>query len=168
MKGENIELRTINIEDLELLNKWKNDESIYRYLGGGFVPTSLYTHEKYMDKIMDTSGKDMRFIIIVNNIRIGFLGIYNINTLHRTCEIGIFIGEKDYLKKGFASESIEVIEKYIKNYLNLRKIKINVVEENSKAYDMWKKHGYIQVGKLIEERFICGEYKDLIIMEKFI
>lgn len=41
MEYEGITLVPIETEDLELLNKWKNDEDVYKYLGGGFKPVSI-------------------------------------------------------------------------------------------------------------------------------
>ena len=169
IKGEQIYLRPIIKEDITFLNRWKNEEEVYKYLGGGFMPTSIDQQEKWMDSIIDTSGNNKRFIICEQEGKpIGMIGLYNINWIHRTSEIGVYIGEKDVRGRGYGKEACMLIEKFAKNYLNLRKIKLSVVLENEIALNMWKSLGYKKVGEYIEERFIKGEYKNLIIMEKFI
>ena len=60
------------------------------------------------------------------------------------------------------------IERFAKEYVNLRKIKLNVVSDNEKALNMWQSLGYIKVGEYIKERYIKGCYRDLTLMEKFI
>jgi RimJ/RimL family protein N-acetyltransferase len=167
--GEKTYLRPILYNDVTVLNNWKNDEEVYKYLGGGFMPTSVDAQVKWMESIIDTSGNDKRFIICnKENIPIGMIGLYDINLIHRNCEIGVFIGESSFRGKGYGKEACQLIEKFAKDYLNLRKIKLNAVSENEAAIHMWQSLGYKKIGERIDERFIKGEFKSLVLMEKFI
>ena len=169
IKGEKVYLRPIIKKDITFLNKWKNDEETYMYLGGGYMPTSIDLQEKWLDEMIDTTGNNKRFLICDNkDTPIGMVGLYNINFIHRTCEIGIYIGNKDAKGKGYGSEACRLIEKFAKEYLNLRKIKLSVVSDNKVAIHMWKSLGYQKVGEYIEDRYIKGEYKSVTLMEKFI
>lgn len=168
--NDKVSLRPIEKGDLLFLNKWKNDESVYQYLGGGFLPVSSSIQETWLPSLMDTTGSDKRFIIIENDKKqpVGMVGLYNINWIHRTCELGIFIGEVEQQGKGFASSAYVLIEKYALKFLNLRKIKAMVVKSNDSAVAMYNKLKFRQSGCLLNERFINGEYCDLLIMEKFL
>lgn len=169
IKGEKVYLRPIQKDDITYLNQWKNDEETYMYLGGGFMPTSINQQEKWLDSLMDTSGNNKRFIICDNNSSpVGMVGLYDINWIHRTCEIGIYIGSKDAKGKGYGKEACLLVERFAKEYVNLRKIKLNVVSDNKKALNMWQSLGYIKVGEYIKERYIKGVYRNLTLMEKFI
>jgi RimJ/RimL family protein N-acetyltransferase len=169
IKGEKVYLRTIQKSDITHLNQWKNDEETYMYLGGGYMPTSIDQQEKWLDSLIDTSGNNKRFIICDNNdFPVGMVGLYSINWVHRTCEIGIYIGYKDTHGKGYGKEACTLIEKFAKEYLNLRKIKLSVVTDNKIALNMWSALGYQKIGEYIDERFIKGKYRNLTIMEKFI
>ena len=169
IKGEKIYLRPIIKKDLPILNKWKNDEEVFKYLGGGFMPTSIDQQEKWLESMIDMMGSNKRFIICTNeNTPVGMVGLYDINWIHRTCEVGLYIGDKNSQGKGFAKESYKLIEGFAKNYLNLRKIKLNVVYDNESALYYWKSVGFEIIGVLREERFINGKYMDLVLMEKFI
>lgn len=169
IKGENIFLRSIQKNDIKCLNQWKNDEETFMYLGGGFMPTSIDQQEKWLDSMMDTTGNNKRFIICDNNnLSVGMIGLYDINWIHRTCEIGIYIGNKEAKGKGYGKEACILIEKFAKEYVNLRKIKLNVVSDNKNALNMWQSLGYIKVGEYLKDRYIKGSYKDLTLMEKFL
>lgn len=169
IKGENIYLRPILKEDIKLLNDWKNDEETFKYLGGGFQPISIDQQVNWLDSMIDLTGSSKRFIISdYDESAIGMIGLYSINWIHRTCEIGVYIGVKQSKGKGFGKESVQLIEQYAKNYLNIRKIKLNVVLHNDIALNMWSSLGYQSVGTLSKERFIDGKYYDLGIMEKFL
>lgn len=169
IKGKIVYLRPIIKEDLKFLNEWKNDEETYKYLGGGFSPTSVDQQEKWMDAMIDTTGINKRFIISDSEHRpVGMIGLYDINWIHRVCEIGLYIGDKNSKGKGYGKEACLIIEKFALEYLNLRKIKLNVVSDNEHAINLWTSLGYQKVGEYIKERFIKGEYKNLTLMEKFI
>lgn len=167
--GKNIYLRPIQKSDLRKLNEWKNDEDTFRNLGGGFMPVSIDQQEKWLDSLIDLTGKNKRFIICDrDNKSIGMVGLYSINFVHRTCEIGIYLGDESAKGKGYGKESCQTIETFAKEYLNLRKIKLYVVLNNDKASRMWESLGYEKVGIFKDERFIKGTYQDLMLMEKFI
>lgn len=167
--GEKIYLRPIIKDDIAFLNKCKNDEEIYQYLGGGFMPVSIDHQLKWMDSLIDTTGDNKRFIFCdYQDCPIGMVGLYNINWIHRTCELGVYIGNKDAKGKGYGKEACFLIERFAAEYLNIRKIKLYVVAENKVAFNMLESLGYKKVGEYIKERYIKGEYRNLIIMEKFI
>ena len=61
-----------------------------------------------------------------------------------------------------------VLENYIKKYLNMIKIKLFVVLENETAVRFWEKRGFCKTGVLYQERYINAEWKDVVIMEKYL
>ena len=169
IKGEKVYLRPILRSDLSHLNEWKNDEETYQYLGGGYMPTSIDQQEKWMDSLIDTTGTNKRFLICANkNEPVGMVGLYAINWIHRTSEIGVYIGNKKARGKGYGKEACQLLEQFAREYLNMRKIRLSVVSDNIAAVHMWQSLGYEKVGEYIAERFIKGEYKNLTVMEKFI
>lgn len=168
LRGNRVYLRPIRKTDLDMLNNWKNDEEVYRYLGGGFRPISQDQQEKWLDNMIDLTGNDRRFMISAQEGKtVGMAGLYNIDWINRTCEIGVYIGELESRGNGYASEACDLLEEYAFSLLNLRKIKLKVVSDNEKALKMWQKLGYSQVGEYMKERYIDGKYCDVKLMEKF-
>ena len=169
IRYKNVSLVPIEIEDINLINKWKNDEDIFKYLGGGYKPTSISQQKKWIDALTENTAENQRYLILnENSIKVGFIGLYVISPIHRTCSLGIYIGEKQFWGKGIASNAYLAIEEYAKKYLNIRKIHLEVVEENVNAVKMYQKLGFEICGKYEKERYIDGEYKNLLIMDKFI
>lgn len=168
--GEKVYLRPIVRDDLVYLNRWKNDEDTFRYLGGGFMPVSFDQQAKWFDSLIDTTGNNKRFMICEKESGepVGMVGLYDINWIHRVCEIGTYIGNHKVRGKGYATEACQFLEKFASEYLNLRKIRLSVVSDNTQAVRLWTSLGYKKVGEYIKERFIGGQYRNLILMEKFI
>ena len=169
LEGRNVKLRPIVKEDLVFLNKWKNDERVYRYLGGGFLPISIDIQNNWMSDLMDTTGRNKRFIIENSEgVPAGMVGLYSINWISRNCELGIFIGELQEQGNGYGYEACRTIERFAAEYLNLRKIKVYVVKKNETAVQMYEQLGFKTAGELQEERFIEGIYHSVLLMEKMI
>lgn len=57
---------------------------------------------------------------------------------------------------------------YAKNTLNLRKISLNVLDDNDAAIHLYKKVNFVECGLKREERYINGTYKNLLLMEVFL
>ena len=166
--GVKVYLRPIIKEDLGVLNQWRNDENTFKYLGGGFMPLSIDYHAKLLESMMDTTGSNKRFIICdKKDAPVGMVGLYDINWIHRTCEIGVYLGDKNAQGKGYGKEACQLLEHFASNYLNIRKIKVCVVSNNEMAISMWKSLGYQKIGERVKERYIMGEYRNLVLMEKF-
>lgn len=121
-----------------------------------------------MDNIIDTLNGNIRYIIELKEKPIGFIGLYSIHNINRTAELGIYIGEMEEQGKGYAYEAYKLFEKFIQNYLNIRKLKIYVVEKNESAVKFWNKCKFKNVGRLSKERYIDGKFLDILIMEKFL
>lgn len=118
---------------------------------------------------MDTTGNCKRFIIETNESRvIGMIGLYDISWIHRTCELGIMIGDTSAQGNGYGPQAYRLLASYAQRYLGLRKIKAYVVKDNLAAVKMYEKLDFRQVGELIDERYIDGTFHSLLIMEKFL
>ena len=164
-----IKLKPIELEDVTILNKWKNDEEIFKYLGGGFRPISESQQKKWMESMVDNNSSNQRFMIVdEEENKIGFIGLYDISGVHGTCTLGIYVGEKSYWGKGVATRAYNAIEKYAKNYLNIRKIRLEVVKDNEGAINLYRRLQFNVCGEFKEDRFIDGKYRDVVLMEKFI
>lgn len=164
----NIILRSIEREDLDLLFKWRNDESIFSQLGGGYFPTSKTEMSKWMDNFSKLDKNNIKFIIECDNESIGFISLNNINYVNRIGELGIYIGERKYHGRGIATKALQKLEHFSKNTLNLRKIKLLMNDNNTGALKLYNKNHYRVVGKYKQDRFVNGELVDVIIMEKFL
>jgi len=164
--GKRVRLRPLVKKDLQKLNEWRNDYEVFKYLGGGFKPVSVDQQEKWMDDMIDTTGPNRRYAILDENDRhIGLVGLYKINFVNRSCEFGIYIGERSAQGKSYGTDALELMIDMAFRILNLRKMKLEVVAENTGAVKMYEKAGFKKVGTWTAERYIDGEYKDVLMME---
>lgn len=168
MTNNLVTLRPIEKDDLDLLFKWRNDELIFSQLGGGYFPTSKTEMSKWMENFSKLDRTNIKFIVQYKEIGVGFISLSNTNYINRTSELGLYIGEKNYQGKGIASNALKLIENFSKDYLNLRKIKLLVNDNNKVAIGLYEKKGYKVIGRYTKERYSKGLYIDVLIMEKFL
>lgn len=168
MKNSSVNLRPVEKEDLDALFKWRNDETIFTQLGGGFFPVSKTEMSKWMDNFSKVDKTNIRFIIETEDRAVGFISLSNIDYKNKNGDLGLYIGEVEYHGKGIASKALSELEEFSKNHLGLKKIKLLMNNNNIAAARLYQNKGYEIIGVYKEERFIKGEWIDVNIMEKFL
>ena len=120
--GEKVYLAPMMMENLEKYTEWMNDFETTDYIGRSASVTSLEGERNWLERNIDNDGM---FCIIEkeSDKLIGNMGLKDINHLHRTATLGIFIGDKESRNKGYGTEAIKLLLDYGFNYLNLNNIK---------------------------------------------
>jgi RimJ/RimL family protein N-acetyltransferase len=90
--------------------------------------------------------------------------LFHFNQTSRSCELGISIGDHDYLGKGYGSEAVELILDYAFKYRNFHRVYLQVTETNERAFKSYVKCGFVEEGRLREHLWTDGAYRDVICM----
>ena len=165
LEGERIILREYRKEDFSYIRKWINDYEITKYLSNVFLyPHSVVDTENFINAMME--GKMRGFIIAHKETEeyIGQLDLIHIDWPNRVGTIGIVIGTKDNLSKGFGTEAIKLLQKFVFNKLNLNKLELDVRAFNERAIKCYEKSGFKIEGRIRENYFDNGKYTDTIKM----
>ena len=90
MIGEKCYLSPIDLDDAPKYAEWLNSEEVFKFLLAGPNVISLESEKEALLKL----SKEHVYGIIdkENGILIGNIGLLNLNHLHKTSEVGIFIG----------------------------------------------------------------------------
>ena len=102
LKGENIRLRTIEPNDIDVLLAWENNTKNWR-VSNTFVPFSRKLMEEYIFSAQDIfSNKQIRFIIedLKTKESLGCVDLFDYDPFHLRAGVGVLIDEKS----GSASE----------------------------------------------------------------
>ena len=165
--GERIILREYRKEDLPYMRKWVNDIEITQYLSNVFLyPHTLNDTEGFLNSILQGSSGFKGFVIAKKETEeyIGQLDLIKIDWVNRIGTLGIVIGTKDYLSKGYGSEAINLIQEFAFNKLNLHKLDLEVRAYNERAISCYKKCGFVEEGRIRENFFTDGKYTDTLFM----
>lgn len=165
-EGALVRLRAYRKEDAQIALEYLNDREVKRNLAPGVpFPLTLWDEEKWIES--NTAFKDT-YSFAIETIKekkyIGGCGINHIDWKNSNVTIGIFIGDKEYWSKGYGTDTMNILIKFIFEQMNINKIKLNVYSFNKRAIKCYEKCGFKNEGVLRQEIFRDGKYYDEIIM----
>ena len=161
--GENIYLSPMNPEDAEIYTKWLNDLNTTDGLGGSSRMISLQGEKDWLSQ----NAEQYQFAIVSldSDQLLGNCGIQSIDHIHRTAEVGIFIGEEEHRNKGYGSEVLNLLIDYSFLYLNLNNLMLRVFSFNERAIACYKKVGFKEIGRRRQSYYLKGSYYDEVYMD---
>lgn len=164
--GEKVKLREYRKEDMILAQKFLNDAKVKRLMNSN-IPF-LYTYEDEEKWFQNQSAMNDLYNFAIETLEekkyIGGCGINKLDWKNSVATIGIFIGNEDYWGKGYGSDALNILIKFIFEQMNIHKIKLGVYSYNKRAIKCYEKCGFKKEGVLREELFRDGKYHDVIIM----
>ena len=163
--GDRIYFSPISLEDTEEYLDMVNEIKVSVGLGC-VVYTGIVDFESEKEVLSSLKkGKNFAVRLLENNELLGNIGFNSIGEIHRTAEIGIMLGNPKYQRKGYGMEALNLLLDYGFSFLNLRNIYLKVFEYNEAAYNLYKKAGFKEVGRLRKAVEIMGKTYDEIIMD---
>lgn len=168
--GQLVKLRAYKEEDIEKATVYINDEEVKKLMDSTIpFPMTKWQEEEWIRS--RKANTDFTYDFAIEDLKTGkYIGGCSINECdvkNRTCVVGIMIGDKEYWGKGYGSDALKVLIKFIFEEVNMNKIKLNVFSFNNRAIACYKKVGFKEEGILKKEIYRNGKYYDEIIMAMF-
>lgn len=157
-----VSLRVLEKSDLEFLHKLNNNADIMSY----WFEEPYYSMIHLENMYEKTHENHRLFILAKGKERLGFVGLFSIEPIHRKAEFGIMIDPK-HQGHGYARIATNLALDYAFLNLNLHKLYLIVDETNEKAIYIYQKAGFNVEGVLKDEFFIRGSYHNVIHMSVF-
>jgi RimJ/RimL family protein N-acetyltransferase len=165
--GDRIRLRAPEREDLPRFVTWLNDPEVRDGLSL-ILPLSMAQEETWFEDMLKRSPETQPLVIEVQEtddwIPIGNMGIFALDKIARSAELGIVLGNKAYWNKGFGTKAIRLMLKHCFETLNLNRVFLRVYETNPRAIRCYEKVGFVHEGRLRQAIFKDGEYQDILMM----
>ena len=166
LKGKNIFLRALELEDINYLFSIENNEK-YWSISDSQIPFSKYLLNRYLkNSDMDIyEAKQLRLVIAdFQNITIGLIDLFDIDFKNNRAGVAIIINEK-MRSKGFAKEALELLIKYSKTHLSLHQLYCNILEDNTRSVNLFKSVEFKQVGLKKDWIKFDGKYKNELLLQ---
>ena len=144
----------------------RNDLELQGTLMSRAKPNTIKKVEDWLNRrLSDDSGIFFVIAEAKSNNCIGFLQLVNIDFISRRGDLGICLN-KESQGQGYAKDALSQLEIYAKRVFNIRKINLQVLNDNHRAIKFYKKMGYNHVGILQEHFYLNESFHDVLIMEK--
>jgi len=167
---EKVGLRPFKTEDFKATFPWRQDGELRKLAQFHSFPVTEELEQDWIDSILKNRS-DKTVYYAIENIEekklIGYFLLKDINWVNRVAWLGIIIGELSDRGKGYGKVSLELGLGYAFDYLNLRKISLEVLSGNKAAIALYNKAGFIEEGVLKKHFFFEAKYHDVKIMSLF-
>lgn len=144
--------------------KWINDPEVRLMLNSPYPVSDTSTRDWVHKLITDPSKIDFIIYLKAKNLPIGYVGFRDIDLKNRKAEHYTGIGEKDYWRKGLASEAKLTALNYLFQTYDLNKVYVKIRTDNPAALDLNKKLGFLVDGVMRKEIYSHGAHRDLTIL----
>jgi RimJ/RimL family protein N-acetyltransferase len=156
-------LRRIERDDIPTFVRWFADPEVREFLLLN-RPISIAEEEQWFVQQLQSQNAELFAIETNDGIHIGNIGLHDINWLHRSAEMGIVIGHKQYWGKGYGSDAIRTLLRFAFDEMNLHRVQLTVYEDNARAIRAYEKCGLRHEGRLRDAVYRKGRYYDMLLM----
>lgn len=161
----NIRARLIDLDDLDFLNKIRLSEFVQNNVGHHLFTNNILQRE-WIEKI--SKSNDSKYLILEifenDNIKkIGLIRFTNIDLINRSMCVGGDIIQ-EYSGKGFGKVMYKIIFKIGFDIWGLNRLWLSVLENNSRAINLYNKVGFKNEGKFRQAIYKNGNFENYLIM----
>lgn len=161
-EGRLVRLRAYRECDAEAAQTYLNDAETRAYLSGDApFPYTLAEEKKWIEG--QSARKDTYSFAIetlAEGKYIGGCGYNAVEHKNRRCNVGIFIGDKDYWSRGYGSDALGLLLALAFDELNMHRVDLDVKAYNPRAIRCYEKLGFVTEGRFRDRVFHEGRYHD--------
>lgn len=147
----------LSYDPILMVLSWRNHEKVRKYMLNQ-DEISLKNHLDFIEYLKTTTEK-LYFLVRQNDNFIGVIDFYNFKD--SSCEFGLYANPEIKLA-GIGKILTECCIKYAFDILGLKKLKLEVLSDNERAINLYKKYNFQEVGKkgVNNREVICMELRN--------
>ncbi|HIF9430775.1 TPA: GNAT family N-acetyltransferase [Photobacterium damselae] len=159
-------LRAFKNDDFLISYKWRNNYEVTN----GLICRKLFISEENEKKWIEDANSDkvknvkLAICLIDNDEYIGNVYLTEIDHINKKAGLGIFIGEENHHKKGYATEAIKLILDHAFIDLGLERIESKQFTNYIASIRLHDSLGFYKEGVLRKYFFKNGKYNDVSVM----
>jgi RimJ/RimL family protein N-acetyltransferase len=168
IEGENVQILPVNMEHLNLYQKWENSPKVRLY-ARNILPLTADDLKKRLESSKESVKSVIWFEIHhkAENKPIGSCEVSEINWYNHSACLGVLLGETDMWGKNICTEVINLLSEYAFNELNMRKLSVYIFSPNIGSWRCAEKCGYTREAVMKEDYYIDGKHEDTFIYSLF-
>jgi len=137
---------------------WRNDPAVNKYLRQG-IRTLDEVQEWYTQYF--SRAKHKLFAVYADTTVIGYCTLEHMDTTHRSCEIGIVIGDSHYRNQGLGALVVQQLTTLALTVHHLHRVYAVIQGGNRASMRCFEKVGFQHEGRLRDARYVNGAFIDL-------
>jgi len=170
LKNENIYLRAVEPEDLELLYRWENNPELW-LVGNTRQPYSLYMLKQYIQQQTENDiyeSRHLRFMIVTcdHNEAVGTVDLFDFDIHNSHIALGLYVAD-EFQGKGYATQALHLTEEYVFEFLKINQLYCHIAASNTASRRMFEKEKYETNGILKNWIKTPEGFENIIVFQRF-
>ncbi len=158
-------LRPPEERDLPLFVRWFNDPEVRYWLTMSDEPElTLESEREWYEEMREDPARVIWCIETEEGQPIGNLGLHAIDEGQGRATLGISIGDKEHWARGYGTDAIRQVLRYAFSELELRRVDLQVDEDNPRGIRCYEKCGFVREGLLRAHRLRQGRPVNMVVM----
>ena len=158
LESDDVELRTVEREDLEFCQQTLNDPDVRHGLAVTDPLTSDDEEEWYEGRVVESD--DVHLLVCDDGEAVGMVGLNSVNGTAGNAELGYWIAP-EYHRNGYATAAARLLVDYAFAERRLHKVYANAFAFNEGSQRVLEKAGFDREGVHRDQRYVDGEYVDV-------
>ena len=167
LENENILLRALEPEDLDILYEWENNAEIWKF-GSTLTPYSKFALRDYLinslHSIIHTRQLRLMAVDKESGLAIGTVDLYEYDPIHQRAGVGILVDTR-HRHKGLGTVILQLTADYAFNMLHLNQLYAYIPVSNTPSFNLLSKCGYKPSGLLKSWHKTAGGFEDVYLMQ---
>lgn len=172
IEGERVRLRPIDfhgvnsdVQNVKLCASDPDVKDALRFFTFFQGPVSEGRQMEYFARMI-LSPNDQVFSVSTNGSKfLGTCGLHDIDNVNKNLRLGIIIFNKEYWRKGYGKEILNLLLKFAFESLGMNKVYLTARVDNDVGIHIYKKLGFEPEGVMRQEYWVReGQYIDLLRM----
>ena len=144
-------------EEAPVCANWLNNPDTARRIAPGSMP---HTPEAERDYILRHTGDSFAVETLDGGQYIGNCGFFDVDSKARGCQVGWLIGDPAMRGRGYGSDMIITLLKFLFRQRNMLRVGLEVFACNGEAVRLYERLGFVREAVYREHVFSDGKYWD--------
>ena len=167
LENENLLLRALEPEDLDILYEWENNMEVWKY-GSTLTPYSKFALRDYLTNSLHgiVYSRQLRLMAVEKKTGsvVGTVDLFDYDFIHQKACIGILV-DTQFRRKGYGKEILNMTAGYAFGFLHLNQLYAYIPVSNTNSFELLSKCGYKQSGLLKSWHKTSEGYEDVYLMQ---
>jgi len=158
LRGERVELRTVEREHVDFLRDLINDPEVWTHLNNR-PPINGVSEEEYVEQ--QAAGEDsVNLLISVDGEPAGTIGFNPATPVDGSVELGLLVAPA-FWNEGYGTDAARTVTTYAFEERRVHRVVAKAVTENVGSCRIWETLGFREEGVFPEAGYHGGEYVDV-------
>ncbi len=153
--GDKTRLRDKELGDARQDYEWQTDWELARLDASPTIQCSFreYTADYTAQLHSPSDSRHIFGVVTLDGRHIGNCSYYNINEKRREAELGIMIGDRAFWGKGYGTDAVNALLKYVFTETNLLQVHLKSLDWNLRAHRCFEGCGFTGCGYLYRDGY---------------